>query len=689
MSESDALTEFAREIRRQVELESSKPGDETFEENEFTRLMIDYLVDAGEISNGTVCHHKAQRIKINGYEVSDAEDQLDLFANVVTLSVPPSNVAKAEILAAIRRMEGFLDWAMRGKYKGVDESADVYDAAQRIESIKSTLRRVRMYVFTDGLSTIDKMPPHKVGPVEFSFHIWDVRRLHRCVSSGHGREPIRIDFQKEHGLVLECLAVDDNADYKAYLAIIPGKLLFDLYDTYSDRLLERNVRSFLQARGKVNKKIRETIKAEPHRFLAYNNGISATAADVELVDLPDKGKCIKALTDFQVVNGGQTMASIYQAVKRDKQDVSRVSVQAKISVVDSGRIDEIVPLISRYANSQNKVSEPDFSANDPYHRKIDELSRTIWTPTLPGQQYQTRWFYERARGQYLVARTEVGTPAKQKQFSEEHPTGQRFTKTDLAKFENTWSQLPHLVSRGGEKNFREFTIKLKERGPIEPDTAYFHDLVAKAILFREAENIVQEQKYGAYRANIVTYTLAYLLNRTQQRLDLQRIWKEQALSPALALAINEVSRPVHKHIVNPPAGGNVTEWCKKEACWDALRDQNIAIPSELQDELIAIGPRGAPRTGGATASDPEHATNLDRVTRVPAEKWKEMSAWAKQTKNLQPWQRSLAYSIGKLLARGGAVSPKQALQGVKILERVHELGFLTDDDAKGDVDRAP
>ncbi|MBR8834023.1 MAG: AIPR family protein [Stigonema ocellatum SAG 48.90 = DSM 106950] len=186
--------------------------------------------------------------------------------------------------------------------------------------------------------------------------------------------------------------------------------------------------------------------------------------------------------NLQIVNGGQTTASIYQAVKKDKADISNIYVQAKLSVVVPEKVNEIVPLISRYANNQNKVSEADFSANDSFHIKIEELSRTIWAPAVDGTQRQTRWFYERARGQYLDAKGREKTLAKKAAFTSMHPTSQKFTKTDLAKFENTWQQLPHLVSLGAEKNFRELTIKLANRGKFQPDEDYFKRLVAKAIL---------------------------------------------------------------------------------------------------------------------------------------------------------------------------------------------------------------
>ena len=137
---------------------------------------------------------------------------------------------------------------------------------------------------------------------------------------------------------------------------------------------------------------------------------------------------------------------------RTKMDLTDVSVQAKITVIDPTHVEDIVPLISRYANSQNKVSEADLSANDPFHVDLEKLSRAIWAPLTSTTPRATRWFYERARGQYADALAQESTPARKKRFKDEWPTAQKFTKTDVAKFEAVWDQLPHVASLGAQKN---------------------------------------------------------------------------------------------------------------------------------------------------------------------------------------------------------------------------------------------
>ena len=422
-------------------------------------------------------------------------------------------------------------------------------------------------MITDGRTTLPALPDDRIGDITITKSLWDIVRLYRLGSSGQRQETITIDFEEEYNESLPCLqASADESEYRAFLALLPGHVLRSIYADFGSRLLERNVRSFLQARGKVNRGIRDTISNEPERFLAYNNGITVTAEKVRLCGNGD-APAISRLEGFQIVNGGQTTASLL-STERGRADLSQVFIAAKVIEIDSGDAhDQLVRNVSRYSNSQNRISEADFSANDPFHVRIEELSRTTWAPAVGGSQRQTKWFYERARGQYQVARAAETTPARRRLFSNENPSRQRFSKTDLAKFENSWDQRPHIVSRGAQKNFAEYMIRLGELDRKSIDRSHYERLISKAILFRAAERIVQRQNFGGYRANIVTYTIALISNETTQRVDLGRIWRDQALTDNLQEVIADVSHEVQRIITAPPEGRNITEWCKSESCW--------------------------------------------------------------------------------------------------------------------------
>lgn len=681
MSEAELLR-FAEDLRQEVANEAAIEGEEALLRDAFTRIAIEILAEAGAVDDGQVAFHQAHGIEVAGYNLGD-EGVLDLFITQYSGDLPPKRAAASNIDSAFKRLTAFYRKAMSGYHKSLEEASPGFEVALQVYALRGALHQVRMFLLTDAVAPKYERAAELEGEVDITFAVWDIARLCRASSAGRGQEAIEIDVEAVFGGPIPCLAAPSlDGIYKAYLAVMPAELIAALYDQYRDRLLELNVRSFLQAKGKVNQGIRRTINEEPERFLAYNNGITATAERLTLTGLPSGGLGISKLRNFQIVNGGQTTASLHLAGKRDHADLSHIAVQAKIIVVPHGVVQQLVPLIARYSNSQNKVQEADFAANDSFHVGLEELSRRMWAPSPDGTNQQTRWFYERARGQYQQAAAAAGTPAKQRLFKLANPLKQKFTKTDLAKFENTWEQLPHVVSLGAQKNFRDFTIQLAKDGMKAPDEEYFRRLVAKAILFKQAERVIGEMKWGGYRANMVTYSLALLCHLTGLRLDLDRIWREQDISAATVEAIRGIAEAVYEVITKPPKGGNVTEWCKKLACWEAVLGSNVHLSRDLEAELIKVGP--GRRLGGEkfpTGGDAEAAAVVDQARAVAAETWFMVSKWAKETDSLAPWQRGLAFSLGRIGAAGRAPTMKQAVQGLRLLKEAVDLGYRDFDPA--------
>lgn len=566
-------------------------------------------------------------------------------------------------------------------YKSFEKDNDTYEFAHSVYKHKADTKHVNIVALTNGNCKPIPFKNVKIGVADVSFSIWDMDRLYRCISSGKMRETIEIDFKEMFGQGIPCLVNKDASEYEACLAIIPGNILASVYAEHGSRLLEKNVRSFLQVKGNVNKGIRNTLKMEPEMFLAYNNGISVTAESVTVESAEDGSKFISKIRDMQIVNGGQTTASIYNITKEKDSnvDLAKVYVQMKITVIKAEeKMDEMVHKISEYANTQNKVQMADFSSNDPFNRKIEDLSRVIWAPATNGQK-PNNWFFERARGQYSDMLSREGTPAKRKAYKATHPL---FTKTDMAKYENTWNQLPYFVSEGAQKNFKRFMVSVKERGNFVPDEKYYQLLVAKAIMYRRTEKLVSEQKYGGYRANIVTYTLALISHKSAQRIDLFKIWREQGLTDVLENEIVRASGIVQKFIVNPPGGANVSEYCKKKSCWDNLLKIDYEISEELRKELISGNENESVLSSCKTATmllndaTDEEKKLIDRITAIPADVWLSISKWAKDTNNLQSWQRSISFSVGTLIGRGKRPSVKQARQAEIIYNAAKEKGFI-------------
>lgn len=673
------LTEYLNDLQRQVSLSASADGNEQGMSEAFTEYMFDVLTDAGEVDGATVASYQAQGARASGYAVSEDESTLWLFLTDYRAELEPQTIGKTDLDSHYRRMTGFVERARDGLWRKLEESAPSWDMAQRLAEVWQQVGEIRLVVLTNAELRTNVPAEAKLDDRNIHHSVWDLTRLYQLATSGRAQEPISIDVIDLWGEPLPCLGPHGDAGaYESYLLMLPGEFISRIYERFGPRLLELNVRSYLQARGNINRGIQETIKNEPRRFLAYNNGLSMTAAEVHVVDLPSGGQGIDAISDLQIVNGGQTSASLHFAKVKGKADLSGIYVQSKLSVVDPTLLIDLVPRISQFANSQNKVNMADFSANDPFHVEVEKLSRTIWAPGRAGTADLTRWFYERARGQYADALGRERTPAKQRNFKLASPPGQKFTKTDLAKYENLWDQLPWIVSMGAEKNFREFMLRLEKRGTaFVPDQTYFEHLVAKAILFKEADKLVYRLKLGGYKSQTVYYTIAKISNVTGQRVDLRGIWRSQTLPPSLVEAIEDLAPRVHSALWSTAGSRNISEWAKKEDCWKAILDMSWSPPAGLVDAASSVSSR---TRATSTTSIGEHLSEEERtafqgVLSISGEDWKALSAWAKETGNLQSWQRSLAFSLGRVIASGKDPSRKQTVQGALILDEAQRLGF--------------
>jgi hypothetical protein len=636
----------------------------------FTRRVLDELEQAGEVENTFTAYHRTHGVEVSGYGETDSFGSLDLFISLFRQQPLEDRINRAQVEALFKRLTNFISRCRDGMRKDIDEASDVHDMCLAVEKALPNVARIRLFLLTNTVCTTTSLPGAEVDGIPVTHEIWDLARLHRMSTSGTLSEPIVVDCEP----ALPCLATPEtDRDYSVFLAIMPGQELSALYGQYGTRLLELNVRSFLQTKGAVNKGLRETLINSPERFLAYNNGITATASKIEFIELSDGGRAISRIHDLQIVNGGQTTASIHYARARDKADISQVFVQMKLTVASQDRLPEIVPEISKYSNTQNKVTVVDFSSNHPFHVAVEKVTRALWAPAPDGSGQETKWFYERARGQYSDALARERTPANQRKFRNTHPTRQKFTKADVAKFSHSWNMLPHIVSRGAEKNFREFMIRLEDDLPTV-DTRFCQHLIALAILFRSTEKIVSSHHFGGYRANIVTYTIARLAAATEQGIDLDRIWREQRLSDALTNAISDLCVPVRELIISPERGTNVGEWAKRPDCWNRIQglDWNPAddLTSELVDPLLAKTVDGT--TGDAMQSEVAIATG------IPATEWLAVAKWAKETQNLRPYQRQIAHSIGRYVSNGWTISDKQAAQGLKLMREAKALGFRSD-----------
>lgn len=678
MAEERDLPKFASELQSEVAdraLGDMEAGD--FTENAFVDVVAEHLAEIGMIENPVTCHFTGKLgtgiVRISGYAVPDDGERIDLLVAIFGGTGSPSTISTADMTRIAGQGARALLAASRRIHLELEAANDRYAMMERIyELLEAGTSQARVIVIADGFSVARSLEPATVAGVDVTFEIYDIRRLMRTMRVGQTREVIDIDLAALGMPAIPCVPMPPGPEpYETYLAIFSGDTLYELYEAYGPRILEYNVRAFLQATGKVNRGIRDTIRDQPGYFMAYNNGISVTADEVRTAVVAG-ATVITGFKGMQIVNGGQTTASIHRARKRDRLDLSRIHVPAKITRLPPESVEEMVPQISRYANTQNVIQEADFSSNEPFHIAIERLSKDIW---VPGER--TRWFYERSRGQYQTALSIEGTTeARARAFRERTPPANRISKTDLARFLNSWSRLPHIVSGGVQKNFIAYMRRMREsRGnKWEPDEDFYRDAIAQAILFLTVQRIVRREGFPAYRINIVTYLVSYLSHRTSGRLRLDLIWQRQALSDELETLLRIWSHAIDRQIQSSAAGRNVTEWAKKEACWTALRQLDLPIDGGLPPEWGSD--ERSVSTSEAPPSQDDHASSA-ACMQLSAEQWFAIHLWGARTGHLAKWQSGIAHTLSSYAGNGWERVPtaKQARHGVRILEIAAEHGF--------------
>jgi len=580
--EQQELNRFYTELLQDIRSEQLSNEEGGSLEQLFTTQAISLLSEGGETADVRVSYHESlvlrNRHKINAYAISDNYETLDLFVTVLKCTEAPVRIQKIDVDNAAKLVLSFLKKAENKEYaNSLEESSEIFDFAHTINSsieLRENLVRINIFIITDGLYNGDIPSQKELNQIPVFYRVIDLNYLFNISVKEY--IPIEIDFEQE-GFEVPCIKADiDNSEYQSYLALMPGNALVSIYEQYGARLLEQNVRSFLQFTGKINKGIRNTILKEPHMFLAFNNGIAATADEL-MLKKTEEGYLINSIKDLQIVNGGQTTASIFHTWKKDRANIKDIVVQVKLSVIkDKNNFAEIVSRIAEYANTQNKVSVSDLSSNNPFHIELEQLSRNIWAPPANGQSNQTRWFYERARGQYKNARLREGTTkTKLKAFDIKNPKNQFFTKEELAKVINTWNEVysedrlvigPHIVVRGSQKNYAQF---ITYNIPENRDNKYFEDLISKAILFRTAEKLygIKPNSIGDMRYITVPYTLALLSSKKSSEIELFSIWKKQTISEELQNTIYNLMIKVEQFIKMNAPGALYGEWAKKEECW--------------------------------------------------------------------------------------------------------------------------
>lgn len=688
-----AIHEYHQSLMADIRREADASGVLMVEA--FFDQMTVRLTEAGELETADRAFYQsgsgAQRLRIDGYagDPRDSEGVLGLVVCDFVESDQCQTFSKVDVPPILNPLIRFLKKARTEEFRdALNEVNPAFQVSDLMIATWSQVTKVKLILVSNRqyIGRDDAVKLQDLDDVPVTWSVWDLARFERFDRAGQAREDMVIDFAGDFGAPLPALkASQTGAALESYLLIVPGQQLAAIYDLWGARLLEANVRTFLQARAKTNKGIQKTIKEEPELFFPYNNGLSATAEHVHCVQA-DSGLAISSISNLQIVNGAQTTGSIHAALRSAREQLENVFVQMKLTVVPPDRSEEIVPKISEYANTQNKVNAADFFSNHPFHIRIEQFSRNVMFAARVGERHDSKWFYERSRGQFINERARRAG-SDQRKFDLEYPKVQLFSKTDLAKFENSAGGYPHIVSRGAQKNFALFAKEIGEtwsKSEAKYDELWYRRLIAKAIIFRKLETEIPKQPWyeGGYRANIVTYAMAKVFhdaNQGNEVLDLDTIAKRQMVSDALVRALLLAAGEAHNVITQPAAGmRNLSEWAKQQACWSGLEARKVDY--DVDFERCLMSKEAAKKNEHDAKGMQREIAGIEAqslAVRLGADFWHKVWEQGNAVRELTH-NEAQALKVCASLPRK-IPSEKQSKDAISVLERLKEQGVLSID----------
>ncbi len=681
-------SEFMEMVRETAE------ANGTTLEMELTNSFIEYIIDSGDALAPELCYcissPETDRItgkyKLNAFDYSEDTGILDLFGTICYDGQAPT-LPTSTAYKMVNELTIFFKNSCDGKvaksyYRQTEpDVADVMDMI-REEVQKNQLTQVRFFVLSNGYSQdvleIADADLDVIGKnVTTEYHFWDMEEIRKIENIRQNNQEIKIDLEGDYQTALECINVrDEENNITSYLAIMPALTLAKIYDRHKVRLIDKNVRNFLGGKVKVNKVMATTLLEQPNLFFNFNNGLSSTAKEVFLKQ--DDGRTyITGFRDWSIVNGGQTTSTIYTIYKKSKENwplLQKSYVAVKISEVKpmvESALPTLIPDIAKFANSQTSIKESDLSANAHYMLDMQEQSRKCWTPL----SFSTLWYFERLRGQFLTDKAlegGVGTQ-KVKKFEMLRPQSQRFNKTDIAKIEMAWLKKPFIACKGAEVCFDKYWEYLKTNGMPTVDEKYFHDIVAKMIIYNYIHRYLKESGNKGYAAILCCYSLALLALRSQDRVDLAYIWNNQDLQPELKEVLQLFCKEVSDYLtlIGTQGNKNPQTESKKVDFWNNIQNKtlSITIPESIlvsnEDEVVVTAAQQA---------------DIDESVAWGAEKWRNLAVWTKKDgKNLLSiMEKKKVDHMATTIERGETPKARLAEDCQRIKRLAVDNGFVHD-----------
>ncbi len=662
---------FSSEIYSSA-LEESRENNTSIDV-ELARKYLDIMSEYGEIVTYEICSFKKSHVSLTAYSYNEELDSLDLFL----FYKPTSIIGKISIDDVHEKYDSlysFYQQALRNApFYGAALDSEVESAISLIKEVKDKIKRIRLYFLTSGIvdsSSSLNFSENIENDVVVEYITWDITHFNRIYSLNTGDSAIEIDFLLNFKKKIQCLRVEDeNTKIDAYFAIMPGDILAKIYNQYKQTLMEGNVRLYLQKGNKVNRQICKTIKERPEMFFSFNNGISATAKHIEFGSGGSKtAPFITKITDLQIVNGGQTTATI--AAMGDC-DLSKVFVPMKISVIkDLEEYSSIVKDISTSANSQSAIKRSDFLSGDEFLQKLEDVSRQEIEPYS-----RTKWYFERKRGQYK--NDKVNRIGYEKTlFNATYPKSQVLDKSDVARLATLWDMKPYAACKSKELVTVNYFTYLKENNNICVDSKYYRNIVSLHILYDEINSYVKNnyvRLFGTYTNRITYYTISSISYLTGGNFDLNYIWSNQKIQRGFITAIKPLVKLIHDHLFSEFR----PNYLKDPNCWEELIEK-LNRMEMLKNSLVELSNKHEIcEKFNVVESDDEKI--IEQAFSIPAPMWRAIAEWGKRTGNLSMAERLRALTYAdkrKSLERfKTAIVAQNALD---LEKKAKELGFSMD-----------
>lgn len=694
--------QFIDELRFNAEHEGTEP------ETQFIEKYLSDLEEIGELNDPIPMSvemrgSRNRLLAFDAYAYDEADGALILIASDFTNerdSTPTLTNSRIEDIYT--HMLNFLDECVQGNIsKYCDDSDPALIIANEFRKkigkglLSTEILRFKFFILSNA--TLSKQvknlsKPEFLGrPVELN--VWTLERFYQTFAS-NSSEIIEIDTTDFGCDGIQCLKADIGVDseYDAYLGIVPGKFLADIYLKYGSKLLQGNVRAFLSVRGKVNKGIRDTIINHPENFFTFNNGIAVVARSVSFS--ADKTQIVH-FKDLQIINGGQTTASLANAIikKEARYGMDNLYVPMKLTVLNVEndlseeqveQYNSITKTISQCANSQNAVSEADFFSNHPFHVLMEKLSKKVMAPPVNGNPYQTIWFYERSRGKWEQEQMKL-TPAQKKKFCEMHPKNQVIKKEKLAKCYNTILMNPHQVCQSSAINFNRFAgviEKIYDENRDSINENFFRKCVSSVILFDTLDGLISKASWypkGGNKAQIVPYTIAKLMTLIPKGKDIdwRYIWQKQTLYPELAEELLRLAYCTHNFLMDQANGGIVRTISRTQAVWKNFQDYKYTLGETFLSTLVPIEETKNAERAAKRAHKFDAAIDASvEIFNLGANYWIKVYNDLMKENVLSYGDCSFIKGIADYIVKQNLPSASQCKRLVKIVNKAEDKGYI-------------